>query len=68
MNSLSEFCLSMLLPLYQNKSPLFDTVYNKLCTTLCNVDPLSLMDQPTTIQKLYTQILAVLSELSSNSK
>ena len=63
MESLADFCLSLLLIANKEDSRLFDSIYNKLCTTLCNVYPRSLMDQPAVIQNTYDQIQSMLSEL-----
>lgn len=63
MESLADFCLSMLLTASKQDSQLFDSIYNKLCTTLCNVYPLSLIQQPAVILNTYEQIQNMLSEL-----
>lgn len=63
MESLADFCLSMLLTASKQDRQLFDSIYNKLCTTLCNVYPLSLIHQPAVILNTYEQIQNMLSEL-----
>lgn len=67
MESLADFCLSILLTVRKQDSQLFDSIYNQLCSTLCNVYPLSLIQQPAAVLNTYEQIQNMLSELVRDS-